>query len=77
MWPNWQKSADLVTFTEEILNGNFIFFAVFHANATLIYLKYCFINHYNIFAEYWTKKSGSLLMKDMDLQPKEFFKAIF
>ena len=56
---------------------NFIFFAVFHANATLIYLKYCFINHYNIFAEYWTKKSGSLLMKDMDLQPKELFKAIF
>ena len=34
------------------LMENFIFFAVFHANATLIYLKYCFINHYNIFAEY-------------------------
>ena len=25
MWPNPQKNADLVTFTEEILNGNFYF----------------------------------------------------
>ena len=28
MWPNPQETADLVTFTEEILNGNFIFCAV-------------------------------------------------
>ena len=28
MWPNPQETADLVTFTEEILNGNFIFYAV-------------------------------------------------
>ena len=27
MWPNPQETADLVTFTEEILNGNFIFCA--------------------------------------------------
>ena len=25
MWPNPQETADLVTFTEEILNENFIF----------------------------------------------------
>ena len=25
MWPNTQETTDLVTFTEEILNGNFIF----------------------------------------------------
>ena len=29
MWPNPQETADLVTFTEEILNGNFIFCALF------------------------------------------------
>ena len=28
MWPNLQFPADLVTFTEEILNGNLIFYAV-------------------------------------------------
>ena len=28
MWPNRQFPADLVTFTKEILNGNFIFCAV-------------------------------------------------
>ena len=25
MWPNLQETADLVTFTEEILNGNFFY----------------------------------------------------
>ena len=25
MWPNLHKTEDLVTFTEEVLNGNFIF----------------------------------------------------
>ena len=29
MLPNSQETADLVTFTEEILNGKFIFCAVF------------------------------------------------
>ena len=28
MWPNPQKTADLVTFTEEILNGKFLFFVL-------------------------------------------------
>ena len=28
MWPNLQKTVDLVTFTEEIPNENFIFCAV-------------------------------------------------
>ena len=28
MWPNLQETADVVTFTEEILNGNFIFCAM-------------------------------------------------
>ena len=28
MWPNPQETADMVTFTEEIVNGNFIFCAV-------------------------------------------------
>ena len=37
MWPNPQETADLVTFTEEILNGKLhFFFAVFleHSHAT-------------------------------------------
>ena len=29
MWPNPQFPADLVTFTEEFRNGNFIFCAVY------------------------------------------------
>ena len=29
MWPDPQETADLVTFTEEILNGKLIFRAVF------------------------------------------------
>ena len=28
MWPNPKETTDLVTFTVEILNGDFIFFAV-------------------------------------------------
>ena len=28
MWPNPQKTADLVTFTEETFKENFIFYAV-------------------------------------------------
>ena len=28
MWPNPQETADLVTFTEEILMGKFVFWAV-------------------------------------------------
>ena len=28
MWPNPKETADLVTFTEEILNGKLRFFAV-------------------------------------------------
>ena len=31
MWPDPQETVNLVTFTEEILNGNFIFWAVFYA----------------------------------------------
>ena len=29
MWPNPKENADLDTFTEEILNGKFHFYAVF------------------------------------------------
>ena len=38
MWPNPQFPADLVVFTEEILNGNFIFCAVssFHGDVISI-----------------------------------------
>ena len=45
MWPNPQENADLVTFTEEILNGNFIFCAV--------YIVYIFGTAWNILAELW------------------------
>ena len=33
MWPNSQETANLVTFTEEILNENFILYAVWAYNA--------------------------------------------
>ena len=32
MWPNPQFPADLVTFTEETLDGKLHFFAVYNAN---------------------------------------------
>ena len=31
MWPNPQKTADLVKFTEEILDGKLFFFAIVRA----------------------------------------------
>ena len=34
MWPNLQETADLVTFTEEALMGNFIFCAVMFLSFT-------------------------------------------
>ena len=37
MRPNPQFPADLVTFTEEVLNGNFIFFAV---TSLLLYMNW-------------------------------------
>ena len=36
MWPNPQKAADLVTFTEEILNGKLHFLC----SETYLYLSY-------------------------------------
>ena len=40
MWPNQQFLADLVTFTEEILNGKFnFFFAVFVLNLKNLKLR--------------------------------------
>ena len=42
MWPNLQETADLVTFTEEILKKNFIFCAAsirLGGQYSLIYMK--------------------------------------
>ena len=38
MWPNLQETADLVTFTEETLNGKLIFCA-FKADGDYIFIK--------------------------------------
>ena len=35
MWPNPQETADLVTFTEEILNGKLHFCAVYKEKKTV------------------------------------------
>ena len=63
MWPNPQFSAELVTFTGEILNGKFkvLYSVYFNANKKLAefsyfpfmsFLKSFFINHrYNIIYE--------------------------
>ena len=37
MWPDSQETADLVTFTEEILNGKLHFYAVFLAEEIVFY----------------------------------------
>ena len=39
MWPNPQETAALVTFTEEILNGNFFLYAVDTPNSTDMYFR--------------------------------------
>ena len=39
MWPNSLETVDLVTFTEEFQNENFIFSVVFHNNVSLKYLR--------------------------------------
>ena len=36
MWPNLQETADVITFTKEILNKNFIFGAVVVLTLTCI-----------------------------------------
>ena len=36
MYPNPSETADLVTFTEKILNGNFIFFCSYRSEAVKI-----------------------------------------
>ena len=40
MWPNPQETSDLVTFTEEILNENFIFCAVEYGSNTSQIVKF-------------------------------------
>ena len=39
MWPNPQKTADLVTFTVEILNGKLHFLCSDHSRSVFILLK--------------------------------------
>ena len=36
MWPNPQFPVDLVTFTEELLYGNFIFFVVTESHSVIM-----------------------------------------
>ena len=54
MWPNLQFPAHLVTFTEEILNGKFIFCAVIplyhfaHIDSDF-YLQLCIWDDYHVF----------------------------
>ena len=40
MWPNPRETADLITFTEETLNGNFIFCAVGILEKGVTYKKF-------------------------------------
>ena len=51
MWPNPQETVDLVTFTEEILKGNFIFCVVLVTNTMLIFercpTKHIYYDAYN------------------------------
>ena len=39
MWPNPQETADLITFTEEILNGKLHFLCSVHYEKILDFLK--------------------------------------
>ena len=41
MWPNPQETADLVTFTEKILNGKLHFCAVIFCIQTYNFLVHC------------------------------------
>ena len=54
MWPNPQFLADLVTFTEEILNGKLHFFVQFLSNAFLV------IKFWIIFWSGYARVTGSV-----------------
>ena len=49
MWPNQQETADLVTFTEEILNGKLNFLC---SESTLTKLD-ILVKDLSMFLEYW------------------------
>ena len=73
MWPNPQKTADLVTFTEEILNGIFSF-SVQCGQVFLIQTNYtCFYFLWRRSLSYRNKSIG-LLCKSIDsfLYDKDF-----
>ena len=45
MWPNLQETADLVTFTEEILMGNFIFCIAWLLHHTEAVARKCYMKN--------------------------------
>ena len=57
MYPNPQFSVDLVTFTEEILNGKNLFFVKWLQNPETAHnLRFDFINEYHIVAWHYREK---------------------
>ena len=59
MWPNPQKTIDLVTFTEEILNGKLLFLSNgISSNQSLIFLS----------KKYWR------IVKVRSIHPELFYK---
>ena len=66
MWPNLQESKDLVTFTEEIVNGKLCFLG-----SVLDYIKKILIQKYGIFSPFLSK--ANLCLANY-LEKRELFK---
>ena len=49
MWPNPQETPDLITFTEEILNGKLYFLCSIFKAMTEIFAKYLTVKIHKIF----------------------------
>ena len=60
MWPNPQETADLVTFTEEILNGKFYFLCCVKLNISRANLNDLFTGLSNVKVPFYKKKTFCL-----------------
>ena len=65
MWPNLQETADLVTFTEEILNGKLHFLCIVISNMlhfSNMFQKKFLQNFKNIIKDVHSKKSNTVIL---------------
>ena len=65
MWPNPQETADLVTFTEEILNAKMYFLCSVSRRIFPLSLQNLFVLHKNVLANCKLVKLKAVIIKIM------------